>query len=588
MRTEPKLQSMSRILALSVLILTGCLALSGVSSAVQPVCTGDEQLISWPDTGDPLWEMCWLRPADSSGGDGSGLELREIHYRGQLVIKNAHEPILNVQYASGCGCFRDWSWEEVAFQADNVISPGYAEPTSPPLGVCETGGAGGDLGTFTGVAAEKNPTELILTTHLEAAWYRYKMSWTFQEDGTILPFFGFAAINAYCVQFTHRHNNYWRFDFDIIGAEDDTVTEINNGVSPLTIPTEDVRTWVDADTAWEVTDSQTGLGYRLRPGVDDLLLPADAFAVADAWVLAYKPGGEIEDLNVPTDGTTHSACRIRVGEFADGENVQDADLVFWYRSSAEHVGTILDPNELEECEPTGPILEPIGDWVDPDSDTVDNPADNCPFTANQPQTDGDSDDVGNLCDNCVAVANTDQADFDEDGQGDLCDDDRDGDGDLNVADNCPDVPNPNQEDLDLDMIGDACDDDRDGDGDLNDVDNCPDDPNPNQDDNDLDMLGDVCDPDDDNDGLLDTVETDTGVYVSLTDTGTDPLLADTDGDGWDDGDEVNRGDFSSDPTDPNSTPPPIPAVSGRELLILGALLLGAAALFLKRSRTAAR
>ena len=331
-----------------------------------------------------------------------------------------------------------------------------------------------------------------------------------------------------------------------------------------------------------LTDSQSGLGYRVRPGAGELQFPVNSFSVADAWVLAYKPG-EIEDLDVPPDGTTHSACRIRIGEYADGESVQDADLVFWYRGGAEHTG-----GEVGDCEQVSPVLEPVGDWVDPDGDTVDNPADNCPFTANQPQTDGDSDDVGNLCDNCVAVANTDQADLDEDGQGDLCDDDRDGDGDLNVVDNCPDVPNPNQEDLDLDMIGDVCDDDRDGDGDLNDVDNCPDDSNPNQDDNDLDMIGDVCDPDDDNDGLLDTVETDTGVYISLTDTGTDPLLADTDGDGWDDGDEVNRGDFSSDPTDPNSTPPPIPAVSGRDLLILGALLLGAAALFLKRSRTAAR
>jgi hypothetical protein len=129
---------------------------------------------------------------------------------------------------------------------------------------------------------------------------------------------------------------------------------------------------------------------------------------------------------------------------------------------------------------------------------------------------------------------------------------------------------------------------RDGDGELNVSDNCPDDSNPNQDDNDLDLLGDVCDPDDDNDGLLDTVETDTGTYVSLTDTGTDPLLADTDGDGWDDGDEVNRGEFSSDPTDPGSTPPPIPAVSARAILVLGVLLLGAAALFLKRPRSAAR
>lgn len=44
--------------------------------------------------------------------------------------------------------------------------------------------------------------------------------------------------------------------------------------------------------------------------------------------------------------------------------------------------------------------------------------------------------------------------------------------------------------------------------------------------------------DTDGDGLSDAVETQTGVYVSSTDTGTHPLLADTDGDSLRDGEEV--------------------------------------------------
>lgn len=44
--------------------------------------------------------------------------------------------------------------------------------------------------------------------------------------------------------------------------------------------------------------------------------------------------------------------------------------------------------------------------------------------------------------------------------------------------------------------------------------------------------------DSDNDRLPDCVETNTGVFVSATDTGTDPNNPDTDGDGIDDGDEV--------------------------------------------------
>ncbi|MFH0880008.1 MAG: thrombospondin type 3 repeat-containing protein, partial [Lentisphaerota bacterium] len=55
--------------------------------------------------------------------------------------------------------------------------------------------------------------------------------------------------------------------------------------------------------------------------------------------------------------------------------------------------------------------------------------------------------------------------------------------------------------------------------------------------------------DSDGDGLPDSVETGTGVYQGPGDTGTSPYVADTDGDGVRDGDEVAAG---FDPTDPES------------------------------------
>lgn len=83
--------------------------------------------------------------------------------------------------------------------------------------------------------------------------------------------------------------------------------------------------------------------------------------------------------------------------------------------------------------------------------------------------------------------------------------------------------------------------DGDGDGVLSPTDNCPDIANATQSNPDGDALGNECDTDDDNDFLLDIYETNTGVFVSPTDTGTDPLIADTDGDGVDDGIEVEAG-----------------------------------------------
>lgn len=91
----------------------------------------------------------------------------------------------------------------------------------------------------------------------------------------------------------------------------------------------------------------------------------------------------------------------------------------------------------------------------------------------------------------------------------------------------------------------------------------------------LDLDGDglqaFLDPDDDGDGLLDSVETNTGVFVSASDTGSDPNQADSDGDGIDDGSEVANG---SDPNDAGS--PGAPAIPG--LPLAGALALAAALL----------
>ena len=93
--------------------------------------------------------------------------------------------------------------------------------------------------------------------------------------------------------------------------------------------------------------------------------------------------------------------------------------------------------------------------------------------------------------------------------------------------------------------------DSDRDGIPDNMDNCIIVYNPEQADTDSDSVGDVCDDDDDNDGLPDIVETNSGVFVSPGDTGTDPLIADTDGDGVNDGDEVAAG---TDPLDHTSYP----------------------------------
>jgi hypothetical protein len=112
--------------------------------------------------------------------------------------------------------------------------------------------------------------------------------------------------------------------------------------------------------------------------------------------------------------------------------------------------------------------------------------------------------------------------------------------------------------------------DEDGDGVESCDDNCPQAPNGaaeagvpgrgNQTDTDADGQGDACDADDDADGLDDAVETDTGIYVSPSDTGTDPRRFDSDGDGIGDGDEVAAGSDPNQASGPASVPGASPAL----------------------------
>ena len=234
----------------TVFALLALVFAAALPALAQPTCSASEEnLMQWPDT-DPVWEFCWVRPSDSSAPNGSGLEIRDVYYNGIMVFKRAHAPILNVDYDSGL-CFRDWSYSEREFRADNQVFPGYYEPTFPATTVCDVSNTGtweGDCPwgmspsyCVDGVAAEKYADRLVLTTQMSAGWYRYAMRWIFHLDGTIEPRFGFGTYSDAQSNFTHRHHNYWRLDFDIDGSGDDYVLE--QGLTPTQLTTEQDRTW---------------------------------------------------------------------------------------------------------------------------------------------------------------------------------------------------------------------------------------------------------------------------------------------------------------------------------------------------------
>lgn len=315
--------------------------------------------VAWP-ADDPVWTFDYYRPANNTTAAGTGLEIRDVRYNDQLVFRRAGVPVLNVEYdeGTGCSCFRDWQYEEAPFQTDGVQSgtsclalstPGVVQSTCE---VAEDNG-GGDVGSFEGVAFEDYGSELVLTSHMRAGWYRYRMRWHFYDDGRIWPEYSYAAASATCTEAAHRHHAYWRFDFDLEGtAENDLVMEFSNTNTEGTLFTSEAdRTWGEAedDVFWSVRDAETTFGYEIIPSEADLQLPVDGFSQTDALIVKYADD-EIDDSILHGGG-----CAFDYSNIMDDESIDGEDVVFWYRSSALHT-----EGKPWECDIVGPSLTPIG------------------------------------------------------------------------------------------------------------------------------------------------------------------------------------------------------------------------------------
>ena len=307
---------------------------------------------TWPSS-DPVWNLTWVTPDQSTGVDGSGLQLTNVSYKRKRIFRVAHLPVLNVLYDSaGCGdtagSLRDWQRALRAFEATNEISPCRAEPATPPGTVCDHPGE--DAGSFAGVAVEKKPDQLILTTQMQAGWYRYIQKWFFFLDGTIQARFYFTAVKDYCVNKPHYHQAYWRFDFDIEGAANDVIEEYNTTAGWKAFSLETNRKKNPATgRKWRVRNKKTGRGYKIIPdSTDDI---ADDWAVADMWALRYHDA-EIDDGGA-IPGPMGNAAHLN--NYINRESISGRHDVLWYRIGHRH-------DSLSVCVSIGLTLKPVGNW----------------------------------------------------------------------------------------------------------------------------------------------------------------------------------------------------------------------------------
>lgn len=339
--------------------------------------TAGQYTLSIADGQTTLWEMIVIRPSASSGTNKSGIEVRDVKYRGKSVLKRGHVPVLNVQYTPPtCGPYRDWQWQEDMFQ-----TPDGSPETSPGIKVLAPGQiaqtmleSGTDTGNFRGVAIYQQvingSPEVVLVTEMQAGWYRYMSEWRFDTDGTIRPRYGYGASTSSCVCDVHIHHAYWRFDFDVVNPNN-KVFQVERGrkfLQPVTNEMTRVKN-IGTNRSLLVQNSTGDEAYMVVPNITDGIV--DTYGVSDFWVLKYKTvanGTPVQ--NEIDDGQTCINCTnttgpINLSAYTNNENVVDQDVVVWYGAHFVHndgarpIDSDRRPEVLTGSHVIGPDLRPV-------------------------------------------------------------------------------------------------------------------------------------------------------------------------------------------------------------------------------------
>lgn len=370
-----------RYLSVLIALLSTGAVFAPDARAASPTCVSPEVKISWP-TVNPVWEFCYTAYQQSSGPRGSGLDLRNVHYMGRLVLKQAHAPLLFAEYTTGL-CYRDWKDDPAQTLAppavQNVVgssangaitSCDRSQSATQSYGTCPYGLSVPGSSCFTGVAFENKGDHLLVTAQYDAAWYMYASRFAFYLDGAFDPEFGFGNSNGTNNDITHWHHNYWRMDFAIDGDANDRVLE--NGAVQTT---EFARLRCNPSTTpscanerrWSVVDSVSGLGYELLPSSDDYITPTNEANsgnhLVDVMATVYQANqfGDVSTNNL-SDCSMDEENLVNGGDL-DGDG-SGTDVVLWYRVGVRDVriGSTSPPTDVMICKKAGPAFRPIGNW----------------------------------------------------------------------------------------------------------------------------------------------------------------------------------------------------------------------------------
>jgi hypothetical protein len=165
--------------------------------------------------------------------------------------------------------------------------------------------------------------------------YHIYQAWYLSEDGWVAPRIWSKGLT---ITMDHWHHPYWRLDFDIDGAEPNSVFVRKFGNwSQYQSEVNDVKDGNPAaDTAWFVRNDNTGQGAFVFPGPDDGT--ADGFSGLDVGIRRYIHPEQETPWRYERNWRGNWEWQFDTGElgFLNGEGVSNTDIVFWYVSHMHH------------------------------------------------------------------------------------------------------------------------------------------------------------------------------------------------------------------------------------------------------------
>ena len=216
------------------------------------------------------------------------------------------------------------------------VGPGFRLCPAPAQTILDTGQ---DAGNFLGVAIYVKGQEVVLVSEMQAGWYRYVSEWRCTRTARSAR--ASASGPRQLVRLhEHYHHAYWRLDFDLRTAGNNIVREFNDpplsgGTKWHTKRFETQRPRSPArKRRWRVQNTATGEAYDVVPGASDGVAtssPDWPFPQGDVWLVRYR-GTEI-DTGVAATGPPYEA---NIGNFVNGESIEDTDVVVWYGAHATH------------------------------------------------------------------------------------------------------------------------------------------------------------------------------------------------------------------------------------------------------------